>query len=515
MTDPAGRESDPGARRPAPPSAQGAEGTGFRQQVVAALKWNVSGEIAFQAIRFTFGIALARLLSPHELGLMAMVMVFVQFLMGNTDLGFEEALIQHRRVAEVHRSSVFWILLAASILLTLAQLATAPWIGEFYGVEELVPLTLALAAVYVLRALGTVPSAILTRQLDFRTISAWRCVAGVVAGTCAVTLAWMGFGVLSLAVQFLLSTGLESVLLLAACGWRPRFELRLAALRELLGFSAYRPAARILNYWGQRVDQLLVGRLLGASALGMYSQAFRLARLPVAGVSRGLVDVMFPSLALIQEDRARVGAAYLRTTGAVALWSVPVALGLFIAAPAFVVGVLGPQWWETAPVLRLLSLAALFQSLTVFANSLCLAQGRADLVLRLTIVQRLTTLAAVVAGLRWGVHGVATAQLLSAACHVLPTLYFAGRLVDVSLRAVLVQLSRVFLAGVGMAIVVHSIDAWATGRFVPLQVLAVDVVAGAFAYPVALCLLRVPISRDLRAVLVRPSRSRRTPGSRH
>jgi PST family polysaccharide transporter len=482
-------------------------GADLRERVISALKWNASGEIVFQGIRFVFAIALARLLSPHEIGLMAMLAVVVQFVAGNTDLGFEEALIQHRRVTEMHRSSVFWALLVLGMVLAAIQLAVAPWLARFYGVAELAPLAAALAALYVLRVLGTVPSAMLARQLDFRTILAWRCVAAIAAGTCAVTLAYSGFGALSLVVQLLLATGLESVLLLAASGWRPHRELRLAALRELLGFSAYRPAARVLNYWGQRIDQLLVGKLLGSSALGVYAHAFRLARLPVIGVSRGLADVMFPSLAQIQEERARVRAAYLRATGAAALWSLPVALGLTISAEPLVVGIFGPQWREAAPVLRLLGLGGFFQSLGVIAASLFLAQGRADLVLRLTIVQRLTSLVAVVAGLRWGIIGVAIAQLVSSACNALTVLYFAGRLIDVGVRQTLRPLYRVLLAGLTMAVIVLVVGGWVKHHLPALAVLTVHVAVGVLAYALALWFLGVSLPRELFEVLARPKRT--------
>lgn len=493
------------------PSLQGRDGAAapaaYRQQILSALKWNASGELAVQVIRFAFGIALARLLSPREFGLMAMLMVLIQFVISNADLGFEEALIQKRDIAEVHRSSVFWIVIASGLVLAACQIALASWIAKLYGVEELANLAIGLSAVFVLRVIGTVPRAIIARKLDFHIAVPRWCAAVTLAGSCAVTLAWLGFGVVSLVVELLVSTAMESLLLWRASNWRPRFELRVAAVRELVGFSAYRPATRALNYWAQRIDQLLVGKLIGSSALGLYARAFNVTRFPVMSVARVIVDVMFPSLARIREDAARVRSIYLRTIGVVALGSVPIGMGLFVTAEPFVLAVLGPQWKGAIPILRILSIAGLCESLTVFSTSLCLARGRADLVLRLTVAQRLLMIGAIVFALRWGVLGVATAQLVCAVINVLSTLYFAGGLVDLPIGTVLAHLSRIFLAGLLMTALVTAVGLWATPRFGLLRVFGIEVVAGIAAYWVALHLLRVGAYRDLADVLAGPSLS--------
>lgn len=492
-------------RAAAPPRREPDALAGYRRRVLTALKWSASGEVGFQAIRFAFGIALARLLSPQDFGLMAMLMILLTFAAGSADLGFEEALVQKRDVAEVHFSSVFWSLLLSGLAPMVLLIWAAPWIAHFYGVPELERLARVLSLLFLLRVLGAVPRAILARRLDFRVAASRRCLAAGLAGACAVTLAWRGFGVTSLVAEALLSTGLESVLFLRASRWHPRLELRLAALRELAGFSVHRPAARTLNYWAQRIDQLLIGKLLGSMDLGLYSRAFNVARLPVNSTSRVILDVLFPSLSMIQEDAGRVRGLYLRATGAIALATVPMCLGLCVAAEPFVLGVLGPQWRDAIPVLRILSVAGIFQNLTVFTTSLYLSQGRTDLLLRLTVVQRLLMIAAIVIALRWGLLGVATAQLLSAACTTVPMLYFAGRLVDLPLRAVLKHLWPVFLAGASMASLVWAVGLWASSWLAPIEVFALEAVAGVAIYWAALRLLRVEAYHDVAGLLAQPS----------
>lgn len=484
---------------------------GYRQRVLTALTWSASGELTMQSLRLVFRIALVRLLSPQDFGHMAMLMVIVSFLVGNSDLGFEEALVQRHDVTEVHRSSVFWMMLLVALVLTAGQIAASPWIAEFYGVPELTSLALWLSALFALRAVGVVPRAIATRDLDLRLIASRQSVAIAVAGVCAVLLAWFGFGVASLAAEALVATALESLLLLRASRWHPRRELRFAALRELAGFGVYRPVARTLTYWAGRVDQLLVGKLLGSHALGLYAPAFNLARAPVVTVSRVIVGVLFPSFSLLREDPARIPVVYLRTCGAIALATVPMCMGLCAAARPFVLGVLGPQWHDAIPLVRILSLMGMFQSFSVFATALYLAQGRSDLLLRLTVAQRTSTVVAIVVALRWGLVGIAIAQMVGAAVNAVPTLYFAGRLIGVPLRTVVAQLWRVFVSGGLMAALVLAIDQWAASRWDPLALLALEGVVGVVAYWAALRILRVGAYSDVLAVLRQAARSRRDP----
>lgn len=494
---------------PRPPAAPVGPAA-YRRRIVAALRWNASGEALAQGMRFAFGIWLARLLTPRAFGLMAIVMILVQLLLGNADLGFEDALVQRRNVRETHRSSVFWALLLSGIGFGAAQAALAPWIARFFAVEELAALATGLSVVYLLRVVGTVPRAIVVRDLDFRIAASRRCAAIAIGGSCAVVLAWRGWGVASLAAEVVLSTGIESLLLLRASRWRPRLELRGSALRELAGFGAYRPMAGTLNYCAQRLDQLLIGKLVGSSQLGLYARVFNVTRFPVVSVARVFLNVVFPSLSGIQDDVANVRHVYLRTTGAVALAAVPIAMGLCVAAEPFVLGVLGPQWRDAIPILRILALGGLFDSLIVFSTGLYLARGRADLVLWLTVAQRTFTIVAVVIGLAWGVVGVATAQLVAAAAGVGPMLLFAGRLVDLPLRAVLARLAPVVAAGALMTATVATVGRWATPALGMVPLLGLEVVVGVATYWAVLHLLGASAYRDLLAVIasaIRPAAS--------
>lgn len=483
---------------------------GYTNRAVSAVKWGVSGDLVEQVLRSTFGIALARILSPRDFGQLAMLMVVIQFVSSVSDLGLEDALVQKRDLGEAHQSSVFWLRLLVGSALTVGFIAGAPGIAAFYGVEELAPLAVALSALFTLDAIATVPRALVTRRLEFRAIAWLQCAAATFAVAVAVALAWLGFGAMSLAADLLVTNTLATILFLRASAWRPRWEIRMAALGDLFGFSSYRLADRVLSYSAQ-LDLLLVGKFLGSGALGLYTRAYNLTRFPIFSVSRSIGRVMFPTFALMQHDAERMRYVYLRTTGAVALATFPMSLGFLAAAEPLIIGVLGPHWRGAVPILRILSLAGAVQSVTLLANSLCLSLGRAELQLRLTALQRVSTVAAILLGLQWGLLGLAAAYTLVTIFNSVTTLHFAGRLIQLRARVVLARLGPVLLASSVMAAVVCGIDAWTVPRLAAIERLGIEVIAAIPVYWGALRLLRVPAYSDAVGWLRQPSASRPRP----
>jgi len=473
----------------------------YRARALDAIKWSVSGDLLEQAIRLAFSVVLARLLSPRDFGLIAMVTALAQMAGPLAELGLGDALVQWQEVTEAHRSSVFWVLLLAGCVWTGVQVGCATTIASLYGVAALTPLAVILSALFIFDAIGVVPRALLARGLEFGVIARLQCAAAVVASVSAVALAWWGFGVLGLAADLLLTSLVESLLLWRASRWRPRFTLRAAALRDLLRFSTRRLGARLLNLSAAPVDRLLIGKFLGSNALGLYVRTYNVTRIPVWYVSRSIVRVMFPSLSVMQHDAARIRAVYRRAIPAVALATVPMCLGLLATAEPLVVGVLGRQWQEAVPLLRILSLAGLVQSISALAASLYLSQGRTDLQLRLALLERLSAIAAIVLGLHWGVVGVATACVIASAFTALPTLFFAGRLIDLRQASLVAGLWPILLAGATMAAGVAGADAWLAPRIGMLARLAVDVAIGIAVYWSGLRLLRVEAYGDVRRLL--------------
>ena len=233
--------------------------------------------------------------------------------------------------------------------------------------------------------------------------------ATVISGVVAITAALMGLGVWSLVVQALTLSSTRAVLLWIASDWRPRWILDRRAIRDLWGFSSNLAGFNALNYWVRNADNFLVGKFVGPAGLGIYGRAYNLMLMPLAQISWVLSRVMFPVLSRMQSDTARVKQGYLRAIGVIGLVTFPIVTGLFAVAEPFVLTVFGPRWESMVPIVQILCLAGLSQSVGTTTGWIYQSQGRTDWMFRWGLASSAVTLVAFGIGILWGVTGVATA----------------------------------------------------------------------------------------------------------
>ena len=472
----------------------------YRSQTVRATGWVLGSRFASHLISFGFGIALARLLVPDDFGLIAMVMVFARLAGLFTDVGLGSALVQKKDVRKEHFSSVFFlnILMGGSLGLTLFIIS--PWLSVFYERTEAEYICKALSIGFLIGSLALVPQTRLAKNLLFKYITFSNLVALIISSSIAVGLAAAGFGYWSLVAQILSQQFISTALLWIISGWRPMGGFSYTAIRELLGFSVSVFATEMLQYIAANIDKLLLGKYLGGQPLGIYDKAHSIMLFPLQNISRGVGSVMFPSLSLIQSETKRVRDIYLRSTRAIALLTFPMMAGMFVVAESFVLGVLGPQWSELIPVLKIFTVAGVLRSITTVTGSLYKSQGAATLQLRVNMILVPIRITGVVIGMQWGMIGVASGFTAATFVTSLITLTVAGRLVDLRLYSLIQSLLPVLMAAVMMALVIWVIRP-VTGIQSELLLLFMQIFAGFFVYLVSVVVMKLNAYQDVAVVL--------------
>jgi O-antigen/teichoic acid export membrane protein len=484
------------------------EHAGLRSVLLRGVAWTMAAVLTMQVSRFVIAIVLARLLTPREYGLAAMVLVFSSLVLAFSDLSLGSALVQRQQVTERDRSTVFWTSLAAGSVLTLGGIAVAGPLADFYGESEVRPLFIALSLGFVLASLQTTQASLLQREMRFRVITSRRMAAVVIGGVVGIVMAVLDYGAWALVGQALATSVVSTVLLWSFSSWRPTLTFSLASLRDFGGFGMNLLGARLLNYFNRNTDSLLIGRFLGSSALGAYSLALNIMLLPFSRLVSPIQDVLFPAYSRWQDDRRRLAEVWLRVHRIVAALLVPAMLGLIVVAPDFVPVVFGDQWRPAIPVLQVLAIVGLLQSLAGLGTKVLEALDRPPTILRFSVLELLVTIPAFAVGLQWGVVGVAV-------CYAAATLPLSLLYVWLATRAVGVPLRSLFaaLAGVVEAALLMVAGVWLVrAAFVAAEVdapirLAAAVGIGVLLY-VPLCAWRAP---DLRAEVAR-FRTRRRQG---
>lgn len=385
----------------------------LRSRVLHGVAWKIVSQVVVQLSRIVVAVVLARLLSPHDYGLAAMVLVFAALIFIFSDLAFGAALVQRRAISELDRSTAFWMTFAGGLAFTLIGFALSGPIARLYGEPEVQPLFAALSLSFFVTALGTTQKALLTREMDFRSLEVRLMVGTVAAAAVGIGTAAFGAGAWAIIAQQLVLAAVSTALLWFSSRWRPRFRFSLASLRSMSGFTGNVLGTQLLFFLSRNTDNFLIGRFLGSSALGAYALAYNLVFLPLSRVASPIQEVLFPAFSRLQADSRALASAWLRVNRLVAAVCLPALLGLVIVAPEFVVVVLGAKWEAAVPVIQILAWAGLLQSLQRLNSSVLQACDKTGTLFRFSLVASTANVVAFAIGLRWGIVGVAAAYALS------------------------------------------------------------------------------------------------------
>lgn len=339
--------------------------------------------VVVTALQFAQLAALGRLLSPEAFGLMALILIVLNFAQLFGQMGLGEALIQRKDSTREEISSLYWLNVVFSVVIFLVLWATSPLIAGVLGAPELEALLPVAALSFLLVPFGFQFRALAQKTLRFRLLAGVEITAAAIALAVAVPSAWLfDQGVWSLVWGYLSGTSVGTIILVVSGWWngttRPLFHFHRKDLAGYLGFGLYRTGAMSVNFFNLRVAQLFVGTLLGAQALGYYSVATNLVLQPAQKLNLVLARVAFPVLSLVQDDVARLRRGYLEMIYLLMFMSAPILIGAAVVAPTAVPFLMGEQWVEAVPLVQVLAFYALLRSLGGAGGSLLMACGRAN-----------------------------------------------------------------------------------------------------------------------------------------
>ncbi len=375
--------------------------------VVSGFKWKIATTVVSEGTRVGAAVVLARLLTPKDYGVAGMAMVFAGFVALFTDLGFGAALVQRRAITEDDRSTAFWASLGVAAIAASVTVALSGEVAAFFGQAQVRVLVIVLSVGFPLGALSATQSALLNRQLAYRSLELRQIFGVLVGAVVAIVVAVRGYGVWAIVANFLATNATSTVLLWYFSSWRPHFRFSRASLLSMGGFGMKLTGTRILHYANLNTDNTLVGRFLGAPALGTYGLAYNVMFTPMTRINLPIYAVITPALSRMQHDPPRLRSAWLRSKRLSAALLAPAFLAIIVVAPDFVRVVFGSKWDAAVPVVRLLCVAGLAHSLVALNSTILQAQGEAGWVLRVMLLTSAVTLSAFAAGLPWGIVGVA------------------------------------------------------------------------------------------------------------
>lgn len=473
-----------------------------RQAALRGVAW-AFGATAASKLAWMAGLAvLARLLAPEHFGLFAFALVFIAYVETLGDLGTSAALIHWPERTEEAAQVAFWANLATGLLwFGLTQLA-APAVAAFFQSPEGEPILRVLALSFLIKALGNTHDALCRKALRFRARLLPESSLALSKALVAVALAWAGLGAWSLVWAQLAGLTLQTATLWLIVPWRPRVRLRVARdlVVPMMRYGGGIVGVNVLAAVVHHADLVVVGRMLGAGALGIYQIA---AKLPEATIAIGIWTVslvLFPAFSRFHAAGAGLAEAYLTALRYVSLVTLPAAAVLIVAAEPLVLVLFGQRWAPGIPVLQALAAYAGLRSLGSHAGDVLKATGRTHLLAGLAAVKAILLLPALIAAARWGAPAVAASLAAVTGLTAALMVGVVARLIRIPPRRVLAAVAPALRT---TALTVLPVLAWTTwGPQVPAPAgLAALLALGVGTYLMALHRVEPALLRGARESL--------------
>ena len=473
---------------------------------VNGVKWTMTATIVNSVLQVGYTGVMARLLSPAAFGLVALAGVILRFGVYFAKMGMERAIIQKPDLTERDVRAAFTSSALLGAFFAGLLVAGAPLAAGIVQQPEVVPVVRALALGIFFSGVNGTAMSLLHRAMRFRALAAFEMASFLISYLgLGLVLAWQGFGVWALVAATLGQGLIMTVLAYGAVRHTLRPLFSWEAYRPLLAYGSRMSAISFVEFVTQSLDTLLIGRLLGPAALGIYTRGGLLIGLPVYLLSSNIAKVVFPSFSQVQANRARLREVYLSSITLVAMLVTPVCAGAAVAAPEIVRVMLGEKWLAAVPILQVISITYVLSAVTMFAGVVCDATAALGRKLLLTLVSLAALAGLLYVGSRFGLVGVAWALV---GCELLRTALYSAimrRELGAAPFAVLQAYGPGVLAGGAVAAAVAVVRFGLLALHAPaLAVLVAEMLAGAGVLG-ALVLVRPPVQlrNVMRALLAR------------
>jgi O-antigen/teichoic acid export membrane protein len=471
----------------------------LRERTLHGIAWSLVGRIGTQLLQYGVSILMAHMLSPADFGRVGMVLVFTGFASIFIDFGIGAALLERRELTDEQLDAAFSSTLAVGLAMTAVFFAVAPWVSAFYGRPELTNITRVSALGFTLSAVGIVPRVVFQRRMEVKRLAGVDFTGGALACLTGAVLTVSGAGIWAIVGMTLTGSGMNSAIALARCGWRPKRLFHFAPARPLVRMSLHLLAFNVINYWARTLDNLLVGKRLGEAQLGYYTRAYSLMLLPLSQITGVISTGALPAMAQAAQDRPRVLRGYLDAMRMIAFVTFPTMTGLVLVAEPFVRSIYGDKWVPTIPILRILAVVGILQSLTNPTGWIYVTQGRTDRLAR----WGLGACSAIIAALAFGAwlgstFTVACAYLIVNLILTPVAIAYAGDLIGLTLPMVLRGIAPSVVATGAMALSVAAVIASLPTTWPPGARLAIAVATGMVSYLIFSHFLRNPAFTEAR-----------------
>ena len=388
----------------------------LKHKIFGGVIWNSLGLIIDNGLSMIVKLILARLLLPKDFGIIGFAVVFMGIIRVISDMGMSTALIQRKdeNLKPIDYDTAFWAGIGWGLFLAIILIfAIAPIAASFFNEPLLKSIIPVLSIIFVLRPLNTVHIVNITREMDFKRLVLPRNISNIAAAAIGIIMALTGFGVWSLVFQRVLTSLFLVSIYSYVSKWRPHLRFDKNSFRKIFSFGVYTTGSSIFSFLTGNIDYLLIGKMLGAGPLGVYSLGYNITYVVRGQIMSVVNKVFYPVYSKIQDDKVKTKRYYFSIIKYNCIVIYPIMVGLILLAKPLVLIGLGNKWSEAVLPTQLMAGAGLVHLLTSSNQILLRGIGKPKLELIMSIIKTLgVTVPFIVIGvIYYGINGAAAGLL--------------------------------------------------------------------------------------------------------
>jgi PST family polysaccharide transporter len=425
-----------------------AEGGGLRRLAVRGAGVTVFSSGFGLAIQIIATVVLARLLTPTDFGVVAMVTTFSLLLMNFGLNGFTEAILQREELTHDLASNLFWVSIGAGVLLSAGFAMAGSLMARFYHNSLVAPVAVGMSTTIFFTSISVQHVALLKRAMRFSAVSVSDIIARSLSVAVSIVLGKAGWGYWALVAGAIAQPVSSAVGAFYLCRWVPGPPRRAAGTGAMIRFALNIYGRFIVNYSARNTDNLLVGWRFDAQSLGFYKKAYDLFALSASQLVSPLSNVAVSALSRLTRDSVQYRRYLLNALGVIALVGMGLGADLTLVGHDIIRLLLGPGWDPAGRIFMFFGPGIGIMLLYGTHGWIHLSIGRADRWLRWGVIEVVVTVLLFILGLHWGPAGVAVAWTASFWLLTIPSFWYAGKPIDLKAFTVVAAVWKFFVASV-------------------------------------------------------------------
>lgn len=463
----------------------------LKKQAISGMFWVFIDTFLLKGISFLGTILLARLLSPEDFGLIAMISVIVVIGVIVVDSGLTSSLIRNTKNESIDYSTVFYTNVFLSLILYLCFFLLAPIIADFYNQEILISIIRVYSLCFFCSGLSSVQTAILIKNMEFKKIAYLNIPGSLLGILIGLLMGYYGFGVWSIVAMYVSTQLIQMLALWIGTKWKPKFEFSVEKLKYHYSFGLKLFISSLITSVLSNIYNVVIGKFYSLKTTGYFDRANMLTQYPVTILTQIIGKVTFPLMSGIQEEKERLKQIFEKLVNFTFFVTAPIMIGLSAVAKPLIHLILGEEWLPAVPIIEILSIGGVFFTLQALNVNILKIYGRSDLILSAEIILKIIMVISVIIAYFFGFYAIVWCVSINSFITLIANMYCSNKVISFSIWDQFKTMFPILIASVLMYLSIKGIQFLCVGM-PPLYELLLLTSSGFVFYFIFSYLFKIP-----------------------